>query len=154
MLQPETAITNSSNDIYFTVDTNSGTLKYGSTVDPSYSEFPCYNGLPEGSALLTFDNSSNKFIYDATPQIGGSNKVNSYNLTYPLPIVYFDNTPARGIDKELETSEWKTTTTEWDYSTNWTTGWYKGVKATSRSIATFTGSCPAEAEVQLSNTSV
>ena len=131
-----TAIKNSSNNVYFEEDdANPGTLKYGSTVAPFYYDFPCYNGLPEGSALLTFDNSSKKFIYDATPQIGGSNKVNSYNLTYPLPIVYFDNTPARGIDKELETSEWKTTTTEWDYSTNWTTGWYNGVKATSRSIA-------------------
>lgn len=132
-----TAITNSSNVVYFEVDNaNSGTLKYGSTVAPFYSEFPCNNGLPEGSALLTFDNSSNKFIYDATPQIGGSNKVNSYKLTYPLPIVYFDNTPAKGIDKELQTSDWKTTTSDWDYSTNWTTtGWYDGVKATSRSIA-------------------
>lgn len=130
------AITNSSNTVYFVEDdANPGSLKYGTTVAPFYSNFPCYNGLPEGSALLTFDNSSNKFIYDATPQIGGSNKVNSYNLTYPLPIVYFDNTPARGIDKELETTEWKTTTSDWDYSTNWTTGWYEGVKATSRSIA-------------------
>ncbi len=129
-------ITNSSNPVYFTEDdTNHGSLKYGTTVAPFYSNFPCYNGLPEGSALLTFDNRSNKFIYDATPQIGGSNKVNSYNLTYPLPIVYFDNTPAKGIDKELETSEWKTNTSDWDYTTGWTTGWYDGVKATSRSIA-------------------
>ena len=132
----KTAITNSSNVIYFEEDDPIlGTLKYGNTVADFYSEFPCYNGLPEGSALLTFDNSSNKFIYDATPQIGGTNKVNSYKLTYPLPIVYFDNTPAKCIDKELETSEWKTTTSDWDYSTNWTTGWYNSVKATSRSIA-------------------
>ena len=132
----KTAITNSSNVIYFEEDDPIlGTLKYGTAVAPFYSEFPCYNGLPEGSALLTFDNSSNKFIYDATPQIGGTNKVNSYKLTYPLPIVYFDNTPAKCIDKELETSEWKTTTSDWDYSTNWTTGWYNSVKATSRSIA-------------------
>ena len=130
------AIKNSSNTVYFEEDTaNPGSLKYGATVAPFYSNFPCENGLPEGSALLTFDNSSNKFIYDATPQIGGSNKVNSYNLTYPLPIVYFDNTPAKGIDKELETSEWKTNTSDWDYTTGWTTGWYDGVKATSRSIA-------------------
>ena len=130
------AINNSSNEVYFVEDdANPGTLKYGSTVAQFYYDFPCYNGLPEGSALLTFDNSSNKFIYDATPQIGGTNKVNSYKLTYPLPIVYFDNTPAKCIDKELETSEWKTTTSDWDYSTNWTTGWYNSVKATSRSIA-------------------
>lgn len=132
----KTAITNSSNVIYFEEDDPIlGTLKYGTAVAPFYSEFPCYNGLPEGSALLTFNKSSNKFIYDDTPQIGGSNKVNSYKLTYPLPIVYFDNTPAKGIDKELENSDWKKTTAEWDYSTNWATDWYDGVKATSRSIA-------------------
>ena len=130
------AIKNTSSAVYFEEDNaNPGTLKYGNTVAEFYSEFPCYNGLPEGSALLTFDNSSKKFIYNATPQIGGSNKVNSYNLTYPLPIVYFDNTPAKGIDRELEISEWKITTSDWDYNTNWSTGWYDGVKATSRSIA-------------------
>lgn len=110
-------------------------LKYASSVTSNYYNFPCENGLPEGSALLTFDTSSNKFIYNATPQVGGSNKVNSYNLTYPLPIVYFDNTPAKGIDKELESSEWQTTTQNWDYNTGWSTVWYDGVKATSRSIA-------------------
>ena len=128
------AINNSSNEVYFVEDdANPGTLKYGSTVAQFYYDFPCYNGLPEGSALLSFEN--NSFKYDADPQIGGTNKVNSYKLTYPLPIVYFDNTPAKCIDKELETSEWKTTTSDWDYSTNWTTGWYNSVKATSRSIA-------------------
>ena len=129
-----TAITNSNNVVYFEVDVdNPGTLKYGNTVAEFYSDFPCYNGLPEGSALLSFEN--NSFKYDADPQIGGSNNVNSYNLTYPLPILYFDNTPAKGIDKELETSEWKTTTSDWDYLTNWTTGWYDNVLATTRSIA-------------------
>ena len=131
-----TAITNSNNVVYFEVDdANPGTLKYGSNVTQSYYDFPCYNGLPEGSALLTFDNSSKKFMYYADPQIGGSNNVNSYNLTYPLPIVYFDNTPAKGIDKELQDSEWQTSTSDWDYTTNWTTGWYDEVKATSRTIA-------------------
>ena len=130
----KTAIKNSNNNVYFEEDAaNPGTLNYGSTVAPFYSEFPCNNGLPEGSALLSFEN--NSFKYDADPQIGGSNNVNSYNLTYPLPIVYFDNTPAKGIDKELQDSEWQTSTSDWDYITNWTTGWYDEVKATSRTIA-------------------
>lgn len=131
----KTAITNSSNVVYFEVDAaNSGTLKYGSNVAPSYSKFPCYNGLPEGSALLTFDNSSNKFTYDAAPQIGGggSDKVKSHNLTYPLPIVYFDNTPARANNAEIDT--WPETTSTWDADNTWT-GWYDNVLATTRSIA-------------------
>ena len=125
------AITNSSNDVYFEEDAeNPGTLKYGSTVDPSYSEFPCYSGLPEGSALLSFEN--NSFMYNAAPHIGGSNNVNSYNLTYPLPIVYFDNTPARANNAEIDT--WPETTSTWDADNTWT-GWNEKVLATTRSIA-------------------
>ena len=129
----KTAITYSSNVVYFEVDdANPGTLKYGSNVTQSYYDFPCYNGLPEGSALLTFDNSSKKFMYYANPQIGGSNKVNSYNLTYPLPIVYFDNTPARANNAEIDT--WPETTSTWDADNTWT-GWNDKVLATTRSIA-------------------
>ena len=124
------AIKKSSNAVYFDVDdANPGTLKYGSTVAQPYYEFPCYNGLPEGSALLTFVN--NKFTYDATPQIGGSNKVKSHNLTYPLPIVYFDNTPARANNAEIDT--WPETTLNWDKN-GWNS-WNDKVLATTRSIA-------------------
>lgn len=127
----KTAITNSSNVVYFEEDNaNSGTLKYGTNVTQSYSDFPCNNGLPEGSALLSFENKS--FMYDADPQIGGSNKVNSYNLTYPLPIVYFDNTPARANNAEIDT--WPETTSTWDADNTWT-GWNDKVLATTRSIA-------------------
>ena len=126
-----TAITNSNNVVYFEVDVdNPGTLKYGNTVAEFYSDFPCYNGLPEGSALLSFEN--NSFKYDADPQIGGSNNVNSYNLTYPLPIVYFDNTPARANNAEIE--NWPEKTSTWDADNTWT-GWYDNVLATTRSIA-------------------
>ena len=125
------AIKSSSSDVYFEEDNSNGTLKYGSTVAQPYYEFPCYNGLPEGSALLTFDNSSKKFTYDATPQIGGSNKVKSHNLTYPLPIVYFDNTPARANNAEIDI--WPVTTLNWDKN-GWDS-WNDKVLATTRSIA-------------------
>ena len=125
------AIKDSSNDVYFEEDdANPGTLKYGSNVAKSYSEFPCYSGLPEGSALLSFEN--NRFTYDAAPQIGGSDKVKSHNLTYPLPIVYFDNTPARANNAEIDT--WPETTSTWDADNTWT-GWNDKVLATTRSIA-------------------
>ena len=124
------AIKNTSSAVYFEEDNaNPGTLKYGSTVAPFYSEFPCNNGLPEGSALLSFEN--NRFTYDADPQIGGSNKVKSYNLTYPLPIVYFDNTPARANNAEINT--WPVTTSTWD-NNGWDS-WTDKVLATTRSIA-------------------
>ena len=128
-----TAIKNSNNVVYFAEDdANPGTLKYGSNVTQSYYDFPCYNGLPEGSALLTFENSSNKFTYDAAPQIGGSDNVKPHNLTYPLPIVYFDNTPARANNAEIDT--WPETTSTWDADNTWT-GWNGKVLATTRSIA-------------------
>ncbi|MCI6198083.1 MAG: hypothetical protein MR670_12840 [Prevotella sp.] len=124
------AIKNTSSAVYFEEDNaNPGTLKYGSTVAPFYSNFPCNNGLPEGSALLSFEN--NRFTYDADPQIGGSNKVKSYNLTYPLPIVYFDNTPARANNAEINT--WPVTTSTWD-NNGWDS-WNDKVLATTRSIA-------------------
>lgn len=133
-------ILNTGGAVSFEVDNTQSTgnvLKYASTVSENISDFPCKKGLPEGAALLTFNSTDNEFKYNTAPQIGGTNKVNSYNLTYPLPVIYFDNTPAKGNDKEFQTSDWQNTTSKWDYQTGWTTtnGWYDGVKATSRTIA-------------------
>ena len=133
-------ILNTGGEVSFEVDNTQSTgnvLKYASTVSDNISNFPCEKGLPEGAALLTFNSTYNEFKYNTAPQIGGTNKVNSYNLTYPLPVIYFDNTPAKGNDKEFQTSDWQNTTSKWDYQTDWTptNGWYDGVKATSRTIA-------------------
>ena len=117
------------NSIKFTV--SNGTLAYDNSVGENISKFPCQQGLPEGAALLTWGGSS--FEYNTDPEIGsGSNKINISNITYPLPIVYFDNTPAKVNNAEI--SNWQTTTNGWDKETTWT-GWTDAVSPTTRSIA-------------------
>lgn len=119
------------NSIMFTYNTADGTLAYDSNVGDNISNFPCEQGLPEGAALLTWEN--NTFKYNTNPVIGsGNNKINIYNITYPLPIVYFDNTPAKANNAEI--SNWKTTTDDWDADNTWS-GWEDVVSATTRSIA-------------------
>ena len=116
------------NSIEFTVA--NGELNYASSVDKKISNFPCQQGLPEGAALLTWEN--NTFKYNTNPVIGsGDNKINISNITYPLPIVYFDNTPAKANNAEI--SDWKKSTSDWD-AYDWT-GWDDVVSATTRSIA-------------------
>ena len=118
------------NSIKFT-ETN-GILSYDSSVGDNISKFPCKQGLPEGAALLTWSGST--FAYNTNnPSIGsGAEKINVYNITYPLPIVYFDNTPAKANNAEI--SNWQTSTSNWDTESTWT-GWTDAVAATTRSIA-------------------
>ena len=133
----------SGSEIKFTYTSNSetnpkGTLSYASGLDKKYTNFPCEQGLPEGAALLTYD-STNGFSYVEDGKIGstasGSKKnVGVTDITYPLPIVYFCNTPVKACDEEIEKSEWKTTTSEWDSWDKWAT-WVDKVMLTTRSIA-------------------
>ena len=118
------------NIIKFEFNESNGELNYVSSVDKKISNFPCEQGLPEGAALLTLNGSS--FSYNNTPVIGsGNNKINISKITYPLPIVYFDNTPAKANNAEI--SDWKNSTSTWD-TYGWTV-WDDVVSATTRSIA-------------------
>ena len=119
-------------------NTPNGTLSYASGLDTKYTNFPCAQGLPEGAALLTYD-STYGFSYVENGKIGstasGSKKnVGVTDITYPLPIVYFCNTPVKAGDEEIAKSEWKTTTSAWDSWDKWST-WADQVKLTTRSIA-------------------
>lgn len=117
------------NSIKFTV--SNGILTYADDVATTISNFPCEQGLPEGAALLKWAGSS--FVYNDNPEIGSEdNKINISNITYPLPIVYFDNTPAKVNNAEIST--WQTTTNGWDAESTWT-GWTDAVSPTTRSIA-------------------
>lgn len=120
-------------------DTPKGTLSYASGLDEKYTNFPCEQGLPEGAALLTYD-SNNGFSYVGNGFIGSSStsgtkkNVGVTDITYPLPIVYFCNTPVKAGDEEIAKSEWKTTTSDWDSWDKWST-WADQVKLSTRSIA-------------------
>ena len=114
----------------------SGKLAYATSVGTKLSNFPGQKGLPEGAALLTYNGTSFAYVTEtSSPIIGqGDNKVNAYNITYPLPIVYFDNTPAKATNVEIADNDWKTSTSNWDADATWN-GWNDEVTATTRSIA-------------------
>lgn len=116
--------------------TPKGTLSYTGT-DKKYTNFPCEQGLPEGAALLTYD--SNGFSYVEDGKIGntasGTKKnVGVTDITYPLPIVYFCNTPVKASNTEIAKSEWQTSTSTWDSWDKWSS-WDNKVMLTTRSIA-------------------
>ena len=116
-------------------DENPYSLKY-STTNTNITNFPAAQGLPEGAAQLT--TTTGEFKYKNKPSIGSGTTTdptfNIYNLTYPAPITYFDNTPLKATDKEIQTNEWQKTASKWDSWSEWTS-WDGEIKSTSRSVA-------------------
>ena len=112
---------------------NPYSLKY-STSNTNITNFPAAQGLPEGAAQLTI--TSGDFKYKNQPSIGTTPDptFNIYKLTYPAPITYFDNTPLKATDKEIQTGEWQTSASNWDSWTEWT-NWGDDILSTSRSVA-------------------
>lgn len=112
------------------IDAAGTDLAYDSSLDTNFSNFPIAQGLPDGSMLLTYDTNTFKYTDGTSANIGGDNKINMNNIMFPLPIVYFDNTPAKASNSELKT--WPTTTTDWDAGF---TGWESKVTSSTRAIA-------------------
>lgn len=123
----------------FAIKVTGGVLSYDeANSQAAYYNFPIEQGLPDGTQILTYDGTS--FSYKNTSAIGagGDDIIDITKITYPLPIVYFDNTPARASDNEIANGMWPSTVGDWDaYAGGWSTasGWYGAVKATTRSIA-------------------
>ena len=116
-------------------DANPYSLKY-STTNTNITNFPAAQGLPEGAAQLTI--TSGDFKYKNQPSIAGGTMTdptfNIYNLTYPAPITYFDNTPLKATDEEIQDSEWQKTASTWDSWNDWD-NWGNEILSTSRSVA-------------------
>ena len=112
---------------------NPYSLKY-STSNTNITNFPAAQGLPEGAAQLTI--TSGEFKYKNQPSIGTTPDptFNIYKLTYPAPITYFDNTPLKATDKEIQTGEWQTSASNWDSWDDWA-NWGDVILSTSRSVA-------------------
>ncbi len=107
-------------------------LEYPANLPTTYSNFPIAQGLPDGSIILAYDNGAFKYTTGESAQIGGEKKINMNNITFPLPVMYFDNTPAKANDAEIK--NWPTTTETWDAEfTN--AAWGNEVIASTRSIA-------------------
>ena len=116
-----------------------GTLSYDSSLDEKYTNFPCAQGLPEGAALLTYDANTGSFSYVEDGKIGNTASgsktyVGVKDITYPLPIVYFCNTPVKAGDEEIAKSDWQTSASDWDSWAKWA-NWDDKVMLTTRSIA-------------------
>lgn len=117
----------------FTVEQSSGTLRYSDATAADYKTFPTAQNLPEGTQVLSYTVGGEGFKYvTANPVIGGANNISTENIIYPLPIVYFDNTPARATDSDI--SSWATTAGNWNLDAQWT-GWGEEVLETTQSIA-------------------
>lgn len=115
-------------------DENPYSLTY-STSDKNITNFPAAQGLPEGAAQLT--TTSGDFKYKNQASIGGVGTdpaFNIYNLTYPAPITYFDNTPLKATNKEIQANEWQTSASDWDSWDDWA-NWGDAILSTSRSVA-------------------
>lgn len=116
-------------------DENPYSLKY-STSNTNITNFPAAQGLPEGAAQLKII--AGDFKYKNQPSIGAGTMTdptfNIYTLTYPAPITYFDNTPLKATDKEIQNNDWKTTASDWDSWSEWTS-WNDEIKSSSRTVA-------------------
>lgn len=110
------------------------TLTYETNVDEKYKKFPSTFNLPDGAAQLSIASTGDfSFVTSATVGPDG-NLVNVNGLTYPACVSYYVNTPAKASDKEIQTSEWQATTTNWDNWSEWNS-WTDAVAPTTRSIA-------------------
>lgn len=114
-------------------DANPYSLKY-STTNTNITNFPAAQGLPEGAAQLTFTSGDFKYKNQASIGVAPDPTFNIYNLTYPAPITYFDNTPLKATDKEIQPSDWQITASSWDSWDDWT-NWGNIILSTSRSVA-------------------
>ena len=112
---------------------NPYSLKY-STTDKNITKFPAAQGLPEGAAQLTITSGEFKYKHQPSIGVGTDPAFNIYNLTYPAPITYFDNTPLKATNKEIQPGDWQTTASNWDSWTEWT-NWGDDILSTSRSVA-------------------
>lgn len=116
----------------FTVEQSSGTLRYSDATTDVYKKFPTAQNLPEGTQVLSYTVGTGFKYVTTNPVIGGANYISTENIIYPLPIVYFDNTPAKATDSDI--SSWATTAGNWNLDAQWT-GWGGEVLETTQSIA-------------------
>ena len=133
------AILNTSGqNIHFKVSTSPSddgcTLEYSSSTD--YDNFPADFNLPEGAAQYSCTHGeTNPFEFNNSATVGQTNTVDVANVSYPACIAYYVNTPAKASDKEMQDTEWKTTTGDWNTAFDEASVWYNVVAPATRSIA-------------------
>lgn len=117
---------------------NSAVLKY-----KTENTYPNNMNLPDGAVQVKFDNSTKKFSYDENASLTGTGVLDASKICFPSSIYYFCSSNLAATAKELQNSEWPTTTSKWvDSNAPWLnststleSGWTDEVTPTTRSIA-------------------
>lgn len=120
-----------------------GTDGYFTLEYQTANTYPNNINLPDGAVQLIFDKNSNKFSYDPNASLTGTGVLDASKICFPSSIYYYCNSNLAATAKELQNSDWPTSTTNWlNQSAPWlgannnlATGWEDVVKPTTRSIA-------------------
>lgn len=127
----------------FTTTTGSDgyvTLSYNATGD--VKTYPNNINLPDGAVQLSYAEATKTFSY-ATSSTLGALTLDASKICFPASIYYFQSSDLAATAKELDASQWPTSTTTWTGTaapwlkdaSNLADGWTADVKATTRSIA-------------------
>lgn len=111
------------------------TTDYTSATDEYLAGFPKCFGIPEGSALLTYDTTTKKFAYKTTANsLIGSSTMDPTHYMYPAELYYFCNSLLRTNDDPVAEADYPNGVSPWN--TNAWTGWTGAkVESTTRSVA-------------------
>lgn len=107
------------------------------TTDASVSGYPTSQGLPDGSAVLVVDGTTNQFGYINNGTMGANQAVSlAYNkITYPSELTYYCNSLLRQSTQSKEVSDYPVTASSWVTDGSWS-GWSVGaVSAATRAVA-------------------
>lgn len=116
---------------------NSAVLKY-----KTENTYPNNMNLPDGAVQVAFTAGSG-FDYQSTSGLTGLTGLDATKICFPSSIYYFCSSNLAATAKELQNSEWPTTTSKWvDSNAPWLnstsileSGWTDEVTPTTRSIA-------------------
>lgn len=116
------------------------TLAYKET---GVSKYPNNINLPDGAVELSFNTTSNQFIYAATSGLTGLTTLDASKICFPASIYYFQSSDLAATVKEMDANQWPNTTAKWTGTTApWlkaentlADGWTASVQPTTRSIA-------------------
>ena len=105
------------------------------------SNFPLLFGMPEGSTVMLYDVSTNKYSYrEKVPNYdmggGATGEFDILTYRYPAELCYFGNSPVRVTDETKTASQYPEGTTAWNADASWT-DWTsnKHVLSSTRSVA-------------------
>lgn len=124
-------------------NTATGADSYVTLTYKTSNTYPNNINLPDGAVQVTFDDTAKKFSYAENSSLTGLGALDASTICFPSSIYYFCSSNLAATAKELQNSEWPTTTSKWvDSNAPWLnststleSGWTDEVTPTTRSIA-------------------